>query len=185
MPLRPAALTTEGESYLRLAISASLLPTAPAPSTPFVRATTEDFALDSYENLLFSLARFHEVVGRYPARVTVVGFGVKEARFRELHRQTVGLAPEQFSYVGIDQDGDLDAFRRGEREFGYKPFVRDPTGCRPPLVDKRVGRNVDRRWPSYHSSAPELRGLLEWCPTVDEVERLTGHEWDGVLPWNS
>jgi hypothetical protein len=177
-------LTTEGESYLRLALSTSLLPFSAPPSTPFPRATTEAFALDSYENLLFSIARFKETVGRYPSRVTVVGFAVKEARFRELHRKTIGFPLDRFDYVGIDQDGDLEAFRRGELEYGYRPFVRDPTGCRSPLASKRVGRNVGRRWPSYHSSAPEMRGLLEWCPTPDEVDGLSGHEWDHVLPWN-
>jgi hypothetical protein len=52
---RPTALSTEAFSYLRLAIASSALP------QPFKRATTEDFALDSFQNLMFSVARFHEV----------------------------------------------------------------------------------------------------------------------------
>ncbi len=67
---------TEGQSYHALALVAGLIP--PAPS--FQRATTEDFALDSFENVLFSLARFREVTGRWPAKVTVVGFEMKRAR---------------------------------------------------------------------------------------------------------
>jgi hypothetical protein len=69
--------TTESQSYLRLALDAGLLPAAPA----FQRATTEEFALDSYENVLFSLARFKEVTGRWPRRMTVVGFEMKRARW--------------------------------------------------------------------------------------------------------
>lgn len=35
------------------------------------------------------MARFREVVGRYPERITVVGFGMKGARFGELHRRAI------------------------------------------------------------------------------------------------
>jgi hypothetical protein len=37
----------------------------------------EDYARDSFENLLFSICRFKEVTGNYPARVTVVGYTFK------------------------------------------------------------------------------------------------------------
>ena len=33
-----------------------------------LRATTEEFARDSYENLLFGICRFFEAVGQYPTR---------------------------------------------------------------------------------------------------------------------
>jgi hypothetical protein len=71
----------------------------------FKRATTEPFALDSFQNLLFSLARFYEVTGahassisgglhsqlpgRYPEVVTVVGYEMKRKRFEQLHRKAV------------------------------------------------------------------------------------------------
>src|SRR5262249_48214747 len=42
-----------------------------APATR-ERATTEEFALDSFENVLFSLCRFHEFTGGWPRRITVV-----------------------------------------------------------------------------------------------------------------
>ena len=42
------------------------------------RTVTEEFALDSFQNVLFSLCRFREVVGRYPDRVTVVSFTFKK-----------------------------------------------------------------------------------------------------------
>jgi hypothetical protein len=40
----------------------------------------EEYALDSYENLLFSIARFREVTGRWPEKITVIGYGMKQAR---------------------------------------------------------------------------------------------------------
>jgi hypothetical protein len=61
---RSQVQASEGQSYLRYAEAAQLfqqyLPTEAPSDRPFARATTEDFALDSYENLLFSLARFRE-----------------------------------------------------------------------------------------------------------------------------
>jgi len=45
-----------------------------------MRVTTEEFALDSYQNLLFAIARFREVVGDWPKKVTVVGYGMKRRR---------------------------------------------------------------------------------------------------------
>jgi hypothetical protein len=46
-------------------------------------------ARDSFENLLFSLCRFHELTGCYPTDVTVVSFEFKRWRFSNLHRQAV------------------------------------------------------------------------------------------------
>ncbi|KAJ2346089.1 hypothetical protein GGF43_005063, partial [Coemansia sp. RSA 2618] len=40
----------------------------------FRRVATEEFARDSFENVLFSIARFRELTGNYPDRITVVGF---------------------------------------------------------------------------------------------------------------
>lgn len=41
------------------------------------RMIVEEYATDSYENLLFSIARFHEYTGNYPELVTVVGLDFK------------------------------------------------------------------------------------------------------------
>ena len=92
-----------------------------------------------------------------------------------------------------------------KRENGYKPFERDLYGCHDFLGKKRKSRNPYRRFHGYHSSgtvalislrvsssllefdqltnvlsdgtAPELRGILEYCPeTGDRV-------YEGKLPW--
>lgn len=133
--------TTEGQSYLRLASSVGLLGRASgeggsnsghevfgagAPSgedassdsdatlSIAARTTTEDYALDSFQNLLFSLARFREVTGSYPTRVTVVGYEMKRARFETLHRAALRIPPDRFRYIGIDDQGDTSAAYEGE-----------------------------------------------------------------------
>lgn len=83
----PAPLLSEAQSYLAIAQAMSLLPAAtsslpasgPLPLT--ARVTTEEFALDSYQNLLFAIARFREFTGNYPQKITVVGYGMKRNRF--------------------------------------------------------------------------------------------------------
>jgi hypothetical protein len=44
------------------------------------RTAAETFARDSFENLLFSIARFREITGSYPKQITVVGYDFKKQR---------------------------------------------------------------------------------------------------------
>jgi hypothetical protein len=88
---------------MRLALAANVFQTG---SSPFRRATTEDHALDSFQNFLFSIARFHEYTGRYPTEVTIVGYEFKRARFTDLHRAALRWPIEKFRYIGVDPDAD-------------------------------------------------------------------------------
>ncbi|BEI82486.1 hypothetical protein CcaverHIS002_0303540 [Cutaneotrichosporon cavernicola] len=193
---------SEGASYHRLAAAKGLLDTTGSSThLPLsARATTEEFALDSYENLLFSMARFREVTGHWPSQVTVVGYGMKQHRFEQLHRGAIRFPADRFSYVGIDDMGDTRAHYEGELKYGYAPFLFAPSGCRPPLATKRANRNPFARYPPYHSSTPELAALLEWCPpstpigdvavptTLGESEGMEPPAgfvvYDGKLPWD-
>ncbi|CUA66832.1 putative protein C57A10,07 [Schizosaccharomyces pombe 972h-] [Rhizoctonia solani] len=175
---RKSTHLTEAQSYLSLAFAARLLPST--PSGTFVRATTEDFALDSYQNLIFSIARFRERTGRYPDRVTVVGFGVKKQRFEKLHARAIKWPVRAFSYVGVDvaDQDDFEVAQDGEHKNGFIPYMRDLYGCHDFLAAKRRLRNTAARFHPYHSSAPELADLLDWCPP-------SRHQlFSGPLPWS-
>ncbi|KAI0737622.1 hypothetical protein C8Q80DRAFT_1114973 [Daedaleopsis nitida] len=177
---RQTSTTTEAESYMRLARISALLP--PTPSSGTLRATTEDHALDSFQNLLFSLARFHEYTGRWPTRITVVGYEMKRRRFTELHRAALRWPAERFEYVGIDAEGDTEAARQGELQNGYMPYTEDMYGCHSLLLSKRRARNPFIRFHSYYSSAPELGAVFNWCPG-----RADGGQtaiFPGPLPWD-
>lgn len=149
------------------------------------RAVTEEFALDSYENLLFSIARFKEVTGRWPEKITVVGYGMKRQRFDELHRAAIGFPAEAFHYVGIDDEGDTTEHYAGELKYGYTPFLSSPSGCHPPLSFKRQLRNPYYKYHPYHTSCPEIVELFEWCPIMrGDVESASQMEvFNGPLPW--
>ncbi|KAG1745444.1 uncharacterized protein EDB91DRAFT_1120901 [Suillus paluster] len=180
---RLQSTTTEAESYMRLATSLGLFyPESKGTHHEpyFPRATTETHALDSYQNFLFSVARFHEMTGRYPLRVTVVGYEMKRRRFEELHRAAIRFPSHNFEYIGIEPAGEqeTESARMGEVNNGYAPYNIDLYGCHDFLLAKRRGRNPFLRFHSYHASAPELRGLLEWCP--DDARMV----YDGPLPWD-
>jgi hypothetical protein len=107
------------------------------------RTTTEEFARDSMENLLFSICRFREATGRYPVNITVVGFSFKRQRFSTLHRAALRFPEDKFHYVGYDHldPVDLSSGSNGQDDEellrqvleGEKKtrdaFVKDPYSC--------------------------------------------------------
>lgn len=146
------------------------------------RVTTEDFARDSFENLVFSLARFEQVTGHAPEKITIVGFEFKRKRFDLLHRMAIKWPVDKFDYIGIDapQDAPVSAAqeaaaRKGELVNSYKPFQKDLYGCHSPLIDKRIGRDAFRRSHPYFTTS--LAGLISHCPS-DGLSL-----YDGPLAW--
>ncbi|GAA5867819.1 hypothetical protein JCM3774_005867 [Rhodotorula dairenensis] len=184
---RTRADSTEGMSYARLAKVGNLYTQfmtdeerkrrARNPDDEFDRVTTEDFALDSMENVLFSIARFKEFTGHYPDRITVVGYGMKRARYEDVHRAAIRWPIDKFEYVGIDNEGDTTADYQGERKYGLEPYRLDRYGCHGRLLAKRRKRNPFRRFHGYHTSAPELKELFEYCPLDNKL-------FAGPLPWD-
>ncbi|GAA5856611.1 hypothetical protein JCM8547_005890 [Rhodosporidiobolus lusitaniae] len=171
---RPHALLTEALGYARLASAGNLYAQFMSPQQQqayattggeFDRVTTEDFAMDSMENLVFAVARFKEFTGSYPTFITVVGYGMKRRRYEDVHRASIRWPMSAFKYIGIDNEGETSGDYEGERKYGLEPFLRDTYGCHGQLLAKRRKRNPARRFHSYFSSAPELTRLLEYCPS--------------------
>lgn len=138
----------EGPSYWALADALGLLEGHSQYST------TENYARDSYENVLFSICRFREFTGRYPETIAVVGYAFKERRFAAVHRKALRLPAEKFSYIGIDPlhapPGKVDEMRGFEKGLSLAPFETDPYACFDrALREKRFGRNPGRRRSSY------------------------------------
>jgi len=65
--------------------------------------------MDSYQNLLFSIARFREFTGYFPSKITVVGYEFKKLRFTELHREALRWPKKKFNYIGVDPDHENHA----------------------------------------------------------------------------
>lgn len=170
---------SESQSYWQLAKHLEELIIDTQGNSLEERTVVEEYARDSFENLLFSIARFREYTGRYPTKITVVGYGFKETRFRDLHRAALQYPSDQFNYIGIDPPNlDKEASSDGERRNAFIPFSADPFGCSDPILqEKRIQRNPFRRTPFYVVSAPEMFDLLTHCDQSSPVLKK--------LPWKS
>jgi hypothetical protein len=116
------------------------------------RAYTEEFARDSFENLLFSLCRYRELVGGYPQRLSVISLPFKRQRFETLHRAALRWPAERFEFIGIETAGEHDEAETArvaaaELKNSLEPFRGDPYGCKlgGVLSQKRASRDPTRR----------------------------------------
>lgn len=121
------------------------------------RAVLEDFARDSFENLLFGICRFREVAGRMPERVTLVSWEFKRERFEELHREAIGWPREQFRYVGANNPDAIEQALRAE-ERAREKYRQDPYSLGEEFQAKKQERNPFRRQNGYALSCPEMFG---------------------------
>lgn len=148
------------------------------------RSTTEEYARDSFENLLFGICRFFECTARFPRTVRVVSWQFKEARF-DLHRTAIRLPRDRYEFVGVNNPDDLAEAERGEQTT-IEQFSDDPYGIRraPPdsaprdrrkyLGEKRHARDPFHRRPPYTVTCPILAALLTHDSTAS---------FNGDLPW--
>ncbi|RPA70952.1 hypothetical protein BJ508DRAFT_319991 [Ascobolus immersus RN42] len=168
---------SEGGSYFELADALGLITEELLP-----RVTTEWHALDSYQNLLFSIARFHEYTNNYPSKITVISHDFKKHRFVDVHRKAVGFPEERFEFIGIDPpvmstdaaEGVKKSEGKTVEQWEADPYACDETGV---LVEKRKTRGWSRRGDGYWDRCEEMRELLTFCPSG-------GVKWfEGSLPW--
>lgn len=139
-----------------------------------LRATTEEFARDSFENLLFGICRFYECVGSYPQKITVVSWGYKRERFISLHSKAIRFPVSRFLFESVNNPASLEEAKKGESQV-MVDFQKDPYGTGEKLGRKRAERNPFRRQHGYAISCPDLKGLLAH----------SGPEYyEGDLPWS-
>jgi hypothetical protein len=147
------------------------------------RHATEQYATDSYQNLLFSILRFRKLVGRYPEFVTVITHAFKEERFLTLHAPAIKWPVHRIRVQGINPPFTLDELREtedGEQERGFGRFETDLYGVHEMLDSKRRARNWDPKAGEalFGDLGPEVTGLLNWDGG------LTGLDiYPGRLPW--
>ncbi|RCK60741.1 hypothetical protein Cantr_08527 [Candida viswanathii] len=136
------------------------------------RVSTESFARDSFENVVFLICRFYEVFGTYPEKITIVGFEFKRRRFLDLHLETALLFPrENVVYIGnapdpkdIRVEEEKEKYFReideNEHRFAVKLFEQDWYGVNGGLLKKKLARNPFNRYHGYAQSNPDLAEFL-------------------------
>lgn len=155
-------------------------------STVRARTIAEEYATDSFENLLFSICRFHEVTGSYPQQISLVSFSFKRQRFETLHAAALLWPLDHFHYVGIDPPSytgfDLQLSSEGERTNSLVPFQSDPYGCHSDILqNKRKERNPFSRRAPYELTCPDMKDLLHWCgPEIISKDKVPWGEHNHI-----
>lgn len=79
---------SESSSYLQLAEKVGFL------KNPYfkkgVNILLDEYARDSYENVLYGICTFYKRFNKFPKQITIVGFGFKRERFLRSHLVTLG-----------------------------------------------------------------------------------------------
>lgn len=142
------------------------------------RATTEEFACDSFQNMLFGIARFRECSGHYPLSIDIVGWEYKRGRF-DFHRQTIRwpASGRYYRYHGVNNPADRITYMEGETKV-MASFKKNPFGLEKDILSKRIERNPFKRQSPYAISCPEIGALLNH-------QKPNGIELKSRFPWES
>lgn len=121
--------------------------------------TTEEFALDSFDNLLYSIARFKETTTLYPDYITVCGFGFKEERFLQFHSKAIDFPIDRINCISYGPNpnyntkDEIDKYftnlKKAENKNALSLFAKDWYGTCDPLLNKKVSRNLYHRTARY------------------------------------
>ncbi|WPK23527.1 hypothetical protein PUMCH_000768 [Australozyma saopauloensis] len=133
------------------------------------RIVLEEYARDSFENVLFSLCRFNDLTESYPQYISVVGFEFKRTRFVEHHlSEALGFPKERVFYIGnapypgkeSDHTQYFEDLDQAEKKHALDHFKKDFYGVRHPLSTKKNGRNPFNSTHQYALSNPQLEVVL-------------------------
>ena len=113
-------------------------------SIAYKRLIREDYARDSFENLLFSLLKYQQDNNRYPTKIQLISWKFKETRFmfhwHTLQKILPNLENTKFEFIGVENPVDLDMAMRGEKK-ALQEYLDDPLGEQGILFTKKQSRN--------------------------------------------
>lgn len=142
------------------------------------RCALEDFSRDSFDNVLFSIARFNECVGELPQHLTVVSWTFKKARFHH-HIWSIRWPDRLYQFVGVGIPENLSEAEAAEAKTRVQ-FEGDVFGYgheNSALGTKKKARNPYQRQHGYITSCPSMTAVLEWRKPY----RISEHD----VPWSS
>ncbi|SCV05799.1 LANO_0H15434g1_1 [Lachancea nothofagi CBS 11611] len=120
---------------------------------------TEEFALDSLENLLYSIVNFQAATSNCPSKVTIAGFGFKKKRFQDYHTIAIDYPASQLNYLSYEPQPiytdveQLEAYNRDldiqESRNALDLYKVDWYGSKDPLLSKKLKRNPFKSKANY------------------------------------
>ncbi|SCU95990.1 LAMI_0F04720g1_1 [Lachancea mirantina] len=147
----------------------------------------EEFALDSFDNLLYSIAKFNEMTGLYPSELTIVGFGFKQSRFIDYHAAAIDFPSQSINYISFEpQPSYVEAERllqyytglaAQEKKNALDLFKDDWYGTRAVLANKKLSRNPFGLIASYNLP-------FELESPIESDEQFFQKNVCGIMPWS-
>ncbi|KFX97693.1 hypothetical protein V490_02674 [Pseudogymnoascus sp. VKM F-3557] len=164
------------------------------------RIFTEDRAMDSFQNIIFSLIEFNKRYRNFPEEMTVISYELKRTRFEELHFKAAKAFVFPTAQIGIDvtwqgiptfigidprelhdpskQEKRLALMELEMQRFDLWRLV--PFGMSDDLKKKKKERNVwniDLTYPLVFAGGPELVAATERkakeAPPLEEVLNMS------------
>lgn len=152
--------TSESASYLQLAKDRGLI-----TSRISTQIYLEEYARDSYENVLFSLIKFRQETGKWPIFIKIIGLDFKKDRFLNEHLKVLQFPLKYVEYIGIgpiyppasyynvdtEQYANqklqfLEDLEKAEEKNALGPFKENPFGCKGSvLYEKKLARDPFNR----------------------------------------
>lgn len=141
------------------------------------RIAVEQYARDSFENLLFGICRFQQITKRYPREITMVSWAFKENRF-DIHREALRIPVNRFHFEGVNDPVDMQAAFTGEAAT-VRLFKRYRYGTGGELLSKRKKRDPFMRGHPYR----RCDGMEPFFRFIDDPGNSTV-EYPGIFPWD-
>lgn len=139
-PTRSETDLSEARSYANLASENNYFG---LPNISSARLLLEERALDSYQNILFSLTLFFSTYRTWPRSMTIVSHAFKKHRLVDLHCSAIGFPGRDVEFMGIDPPGEDGGEGSKKAEVDW---TVDPHGIGGGLRAKREKRNVKNIW---------------------------------------
>ncbi|EEY14519.1 conserved hypothetical protein [Verticillium alfalfae VaMs.102] len=182
---------SEAQSYANLASANNYFDILPTGSDTTSRIFTEEQALDSYHNVLFSVIAFwrrYDFVA-WPQLITIVSHAFKRARIVEGHCSAIGFPLHRVVFHGLDPPGMTalsgQDVRNQEALAGVQVAVdqwqADPHGAGQTLAGKRAKRNhwlIDQAL--FRTEEERIRSGIQTTITELGGVRLSD---EGFRPW--
>lgn len=150
---------------------------------------TEEFALDSFENLLFSIYRFQQFKTSFPENITIVGFGFKKRRFLEYHAKAIDFPIENMKYIAIDPLPTgytpeelrhyIEELNTLELRNALELFAADWYGTQDQLSLKKKSRNPFKRSDAYQDVS-----LFPLNEAITDNKSFFEHYIKDEMPWS-
>ncbi|HJO94703.1 MAG TPA: hypothetical protein QF753_14995 [Victivallales bacterium] len=169
---------TEASSYLQAGLFYNLwADDASSENSLANRIILEEYARDSFENLLFSICKFYEVTDIFPGKITLISWDFKKTRFI-LHCESIGYSVNNFSFSSVNNPEDIETAVKGEKD-AVNNFKTNLYGSAGNLLKKRNERNPFNKTIPYYN----LDLLNNFFIFInDPVNRKCKYQYN--LPWH-